>query len=311
MSSASPLLLHAPPVQASFARMGHRVFTPSDLVTFVRANISDWECSLDPSSTELPPLVDSGEVWVLPSASNNAVLNSLVHHKTVKKVTLPFPYRTEHRYIVGTVSDFELVQSLDRAGYFSHFTAIRLNALTEQVPKTIYFNVEQSASSGGGELTQEGLDRAFKSKPRISSNVIEYNQVRIHRLNGGNTNQLGVTEIVADDSTVQLRVTDIERTLIDATVRPTYSGGIAVVATAFEMATDRISVKKLAQYLKKLRYTYPYHQAIGFYLERAGYEDSDLGLLRDFPIEFDFYLSHGMKSTEYNATWRLFAPKGF
>ena len=84
-----------------------------------------------------------------------------------------------------------------------------------------------------------------------------------------------------------------------------------MVASAFEMASERASVTRIADYLKKLNYTYPYHQPIGFYLQRAGYGESELRLLRNFPMEFDFYLSHGIKSPEFNEEWRLFVPKGF
>ncbi len=60
------------------------------------------------------------------------------------------------------------------------------------------------------------------------------------------------------------------------------------------------------------RYTYPYHQAIGFYLERSGgYSQSQLDLLRQFDIQYDFYLAHQMKEMDYNEKWRLFIPKGF
>ena len=86
----------------------------------------------------------------------------------------------------------DLVQSLSDEGYFTHFTAIYLNNLTEQTPKTIYFNVEQRASGGTGQLTQEALNRAFKAEPRLSSNVVEYKGTRIVKVNGRNTDQLGV-----------------------------------------------------------------------------------------------------------------------
>jgi predicted transcriptional regulator of viral defense system len=204
----------------------------------------------------------------------------------------------------------DLVQSLSHDGYFTHFTALYLSDLTEQVPKTIYFNVEQGSSGGMGQLTQEALDRAFKAEPRMSANVVEYKGTRIVRVNGRNTNQLGVAlKRRADGGAI--RVTDAERTLIDATVRPAYSGGIAVVAKAFELAKESISVTKLAAYLRKLRYVYPYHQAIGFYMERAGYEAPLLRLLRKFPIENDFYLQHAMRSPVLNKKWRLYVPKGF
>ena len=311
MNDTPPLLIVAAQVKSTFKTLKNRILSPSEIVAIIRANLGQWRHTPDPASSEIESMVKSGNLWVLPSGNANAVLNSLVQHKTVKKITLPFPYRTETRYALGQVSDLELVQSLDNDGYFSHFTALHLNDLTEQIPKTIYFNVEQDASSSGGDLTQTSIDRAFKLKPRVSSNVIEYNQVRIHRLSGGNTGQLGVIESEHEQSASPIRITNIERTLIDATVRPIYSGGIAVVAKAFEMAAGRASVKRVADYLKKLDYTYPYHQALGFYLQRAGYDESQLSLLRGFPMEFDFYLSHGIKSPEYNKEWRLFVPKGF
>ena len=109
----------------------------------------------------------------------------------------------------------------------------------------------------------------------------------------------------------RLRFTSLERTLIDIAVRPIYSGGISEVAKAYRFAQERVSVNVLAATLDKLNYVYPYHQAIGFYLERAGYKPTQLDLLRRFPMKFDFYLMHGMKETQYVKDWRLHIPKDF
>jgi predicted transcriptional regulator of viral defense system len=204
----------------------------------------------------------------------------------------------------------DLLQSLDREGYFTHFTALHLHGLTVQIPKTIYFNVEQEASGGGGTLTQEAIDRAFRGRPRKSQNAIELRGRKVYRLNGKNTGHLGVIGVKPDDTIGSIRVTNTERTLIDATVRPVYCGGVAEVAKAFSAASNRVSVNRICAYLRRLDYTYPYHQAIGFYMERSGrYQESQLDLLRQFPCDYDFYLTYQMKDPDYDSSWRLFFPK--
>ena len=108
-----------------------------------------------------------------------------------------------------------------------------------------------------------------------------------------------------------LRYTNLERTLIDATVRPVYAGGVFEVRKAYEQAKEKVSVNRLTALLQKLNYIYPYHQAIGFYLERAGYKTEFVSLLRRFPMDFDFYLAHDMGQNDYVREWRLYIPKGF
>jgi predicted transcriptional regulator of viral defense system len=109
----------------------------------------------------------------------------------------------------------------------------------------------------------------------------------------------------------RIRVTDVERTLIDVTVRPVYAGGPFEVLKAYKVARPKVSVNKLAATLKKLDYIYPYHQAIGFYLERAGvYTESSIALLRKFDFKYDFYLTHQIKEKAYSERWRLYFPKG-
>jgi len=116
---------------------------------------------------------------------------------------------------------------------------------------------------------------------------------------------------IAADTGEAIDVTRLERTLIDITVRPAYAGGIYQVLEAYKGAKERISVNTLIATLKKLDYVYPYHQAIGFYMERAGYEESRTERLLQMGVSLDFYLVHGIKNPDYDSKWRLFYPKGF
>jgi hypothetical protein len=290
-------------IRKALRKTNANIFMFAELSTLFQQHVQDW------TVTDGKHIPDRALV-VTKSPGVSALVDAIVKARILQKAVLPFPFRQDTRYLFGQVDLLDLVQSLNHEGYFTHFTAISLNNLAEQTPKTLYFNVEQRTSGGTGQLTQEALDRAFKAEPRISSNVVEYKGTRIVKVNGRNTSQLGVVEKRRTKAGA-VRVTDCERTLIDATVRPAYSGGIAVVARAFELAKESVSVNKLAGYLRKLRYVYPYHQAVGFYMERAGYEEPLLKLLEQFPIEYDFYLQHAMKSPVLNKRWRLYVPKGF
>lgn len=104
-------------------------------------------------------------------------------------------------------------------------------------------------------------------------------------------------------------VTSLERTLIDITVRPGYAGGAPLVLRAFRLAKNRASISKLIVLLRKLDYTYPYHQSIGFYLKQAGYTEADQLLARTEGIKFAFYLCHGLKDPAFDPDWKVFFPR--
>ncbi|MFH1549099.1 MAG: hypothetical protein ABIH04_00930, partial [Planctomycetota bacterium] len=227
------------------------------------------------------------------------------------EVNLKFPSRAERRYIVGKTSHYELALTLRKQSYFTHYTALFLHELTDQVPKIIYLNFEQpSKYRQDAELSQENIDKAFQRPVRISKSRANYKDVTICILNGKYTGGKGVIEMKGPMGE-QIRVTDMERTLIDIAVRPAYAGGIYEVLKAYEKAKDRVSINRLTAMLKSLAYIYPYHQAIGLYLEKAGYKESSINLLRKFEMKYDFYLTYEMKEKSYSRKWRLYFPQGF
>ena len=291
-----------------------------DLKTRIRIARQDVFAAFEDSPTRVFSL---GQIRVLlkqnrqhwrlqESATAEEFIAAMLRMSPLREVKLAFPNRAKLRYTWGDVSFYDLLQSLDSNGYFCHYTAVYLHGLTEQIPKTIYLNVEQRMRGGGGQLTQHGIDRAFRGKCRTSKNFVDYKDNRIYMLSGRNTDNLGVVGRETEETAEPIRVSDVERTLIDATVRPVYSGGVYEVAEAFREATGQLSVNRLVAYLRKLNYTYPYHQAIGYYLERAGtYRASQIALLRQFPMEYDFYLTYQMEDPQYVPDWRLYVPKGF
>lgn len=260
-------------------------------------------------------LAEQRGFWRLASLMRvSEFISYLSAYTPLRQVTFRLPHRTETRFVWGNISEYMLAVSMKPGGYLSHYSALYLHQLTEQVPKTIYVNHEQrphTPSSDG--LTQERIDAAFRRPQRITKNCTEYGGTRFCFVNGMHTGRLGVVEIEDSYGDV-VPVTGIERTLIDCTVRPMYAGGVGEVLEAYRRARDKVSLNKLSATIKKMKYMYPYERAIGFYLERSGYDPDKTRRHRVFrPSEdgLDFYLVHGMKKTEYVREWGLFIPKGF
>jgi len=290
----SRLQIAKPDILAFFASQPTKVFKPREISAFLSAERGGWRLAQNTTlDVFIKFLIKSGEL---------------------KKLAFEFPNRPETLYVWGDVPMLETLKHLKPKSYFSHYTAMRLHGLTEQVPKTIYISHERSevSSTNASSLTQAVIDEAFSRPARTSNNAADFGDQRIVLLNSAHTGLEGVVSHPTGQGPQDfVPVTNIERTLIDATVRPAYSGGVFEVAKAFEEAKDSVSVNALGAMLKKLDFGYPYHQAIGFYLERAGYRSSSLELIRRFPMKFDFYLTHEMAETRYEKDWRLYVPKGF
>jgi predicted transcriptional regulator of viral defense system len=215
------------------------------------------------------------------------------------------------RYSWGKTSVLELAGSISPRGYLCHSTALMIHGLVESKPKVgpIYLNVEQSLKqSTNRSLTQDGIDRAFSGNQRQSNLIYKCNRVPVIMMAGKNTNRLGVEQKTGPGSE-SLQVTNLERTLVDIVVRPTYAGGPSQVLNAYRAAKDRVSIDALIAVLNRLDYAYPYHQAIGFLMQKAGYAEDSLAKLRTLEQIFDFYLGHKMQDPEYSEQWRLFYPR--
>lgn len=250
--------------------------------------------------------------WNLPKTMNvNKFISELnkMHLTEIKLKALNYD-STYSRFIWGHDDlVYQLCLSLKPRSYFSHQTAMYFHGLTDKNPKTIYANSEQSLKSYRDNSLEQGrIDAAFKRKPRTSKYIFSYKDWKICCLNGINTKNLGVTEIdVLKEG--ELPVTNMERTLIDIAVRPVYSGGCKEVLEAYRRAKGKISVDTLITMLGKINYIYPYHQAIGVYMQTAGFDESDFNKLKKLGLRYDFYLDYDMKKTEYSKEWRIYYPK--
>lgn len=282
-----------------FEELPKRVFTRAELTQLLYANSDRLDAPRTLSTTRFITFLEEQ------GSLKHIEINPAPREKTTDTV-----YKSFKRYVWGIASPLEMALSLRSGSYLTHASAVFLHALTDQLPKTAYANKEQSPKPSGGSLTQQAIDRAFANQPRTSNYVFEYDQNRLVLLSGKNTGRLEVVTTSGANGEL-FDVTGLERTLIDITVRPVYAGGPFEVLKAFEGAKDRVSVGTLIATLRRLEYLYPYHQAIGFYMERAGYRSALLDRIASLGIEYSFYLTNRMPEKKHDSRWRIYYPEGF
>jgi predicted transcriptional regulator of viral defense system len=277
-------------IARAFAASSQKIYSRQDIYTILMSNRKTWRIPTNITLDEfLAPLLREGQM-----------------HR-VRVITSRLP--SFERYVWGDVSPYEAALALRPNSYLSHGTAAFLQGLTKQEPDSIYVNREQSEKPFlSASPSQDTIRLAFSRPQRQTQFVVTYKDHRIVLLNGKHTDRLGVVRFTGPAGE-RLQVTNVERTLIDITVRPAYGSGVQAVLESFQAAKLRASSKVLLSTLKKLRHVYPYHQAIGFYLQRSGYDETDYERLRGLGVKLDFYLAHGMENPAYDSKWRVYYPE--
>ncbi len=281
-----------PAVSATLDEQERRVFRSQDLQKLFQQHRDEW--------------------GILSPVTWKSFLEFLENDLGLKKITLKGPKYQQRfvRYLWREPTALEVAASLRSTAYLCHASAVFVHGLTRKLPSILYVNYEQSEKpKPTGELTQANVDRAFRSKQRESAFAFAYEKFTIVLLSGKNTDHLEVQNL-SIASGIKAPVTSLERTLIDIAVRPAYAGGVQQVLDAYRRAKAKVSIPKLLATLHELDHVYPYHQAIGFYMERAGYPRNQLSRLKDLGLDLTFYLAHNMREKERNDSWRLYHPKG-
>lgn len=250
------------------------------------------------------------EQWKIPDSNTSRHFIAFLEEKTdLKRVEFERDgqSRTKTLFVWKAQDDLSIIAGLKKGGYYTHYTAMSLHNLTLQIPKVYYLNTEHSQNPISTPLSQEDIDQAFSKEQRKTNLTYSYKNKKVFLLNSKNTGELGVKAF--NSETEYYRYTDLERTLIDIAIRPAYSGGVFEVLEAYRQAKGKVNITKLHQYLQQLDYSYPYHQVIGFYLEKAGYSESEAAPFeRD--TQLNFYLTYNLRAKQFSDRWKLFYPRG-
>jgi predicted transcriptional regulator of viral defense system len=285
---------YRPAIDSYFSENPYETFTPKE--------ISNW-------------IAERQKERVLPKTwTIKAIIDELVAGSWLRQISLTSDlYDSKTRFATNAATAFRIGLSLRNGSYLSHSSAAYLNSLIEEEPSAIYVNKEQAAKKTNVSLSQESIDRAFTRLPRSSKYCFWHmenkpNPIQFVILSGKNTQDLGV-EWKEHPKAGRIRVSNLERTLIDIAVRPHYSGGLQSVLRVYGRSKPHVDLKRLVYYLRELKYSYPYHQAIGFLMTKAGFERTQYQELRKLGFQFRFYLAHGIKDALFDSEWNVYYPQ--
>ena len=188
--------------------------------------------------------------------------------------------------------EFEIAMALTSPAAISHWSAMHYHGLTEQVPRTVFVltTTETSAprmrpagSTPGGGVYLAG------------DTMYRFVRVRPDRL-------FGTEQVWAHDARVV--ITDLERTLLDGLSRPRLCGDFAEVLHAFEVAMDRVDVRRISAYAVRLGTATA--KRLGWILAYCGCTSPEVDLLKELPTRGYRTLDPtGPRKGRCNARWMV------
>jgi predicted transcriptional regulator of viral defense system len=159
------------------------------------------------------------------------------------------------------IHEYEIAMFLASPAVISHASAMYVHKLVTSSPDRIFVSVRNKVS----------LPRMGGSNNALS--II--NETKYHFIQVAPQEYFGIQQIWLDG--VQIFVTNLEKTLVDALIRPRYCGGVAGVSAAFEEASSKLNVEKLINYAEKCDVAVS--KRLGWYLEKNGFAEANLAPL--------------------------------
>lgn len=205
----------------------------------------------------------------------------------------------------------------------SYQTSCYLNNLIDNPGKYVYVTKLSSKTKNqklsnsnyhDKKLNQQNINNSFKKSMRKSNNVktlslksTSYNVLFIGSRNNTNTSDYTIN---LKDSNFNIYYTNLEKTLFDVTVRPSYLDNPLDLIKIYKNAKGKIDIDILKKLLADSNFLYPYHQSIGFLLELTGHKEAHYKYFNELPIYNDFFIFYNsdIEKMEYNKKWNIYYP---
>jgi len=197
--------------------------------------------------------------------------------------------------------DEKLLISLKKNAFFSMSSALNYQGLSEYRNNFVFISQEQSDKGYKDvELSQTAIDNAFSKDYRKTHMIGEYNNKHIVFLQPKYTEQFALIEIDG------VRVSSVERALVEMLVNVQYFRNSKEIINVFSKIKNHINVDKVFEVILKFDFIYPYFQSLGYILEEIGFSKTELIKFKEHVSEFNFYTDKAQIKYTYNEYWRMY-----
>ena len=171
---------------------------------------------------------------------------------------------------VAAAHEFEIATALVSPAMVSHWSAMSHHGLTEQVPWDVFV-----LTTAGSWLPRARKDVGGRSGGGYPVRGVTYRFARVRP-----DRFFGAERVWVGDARV--RISDLERTLLDGMCMPRHCGDFSEVIHAFGVALDRLDMDRITEYGIRLGVTTA--KRLGWVLEAHGVARGDLERLSALPI---------------------------
>ena len=224
-----------------------------------------------------------GEVLSLKHTSVQYIIKSLIKQKMIRPL-IRGVYAVEDHILAGApLHKYEIAQYLAKEGSICCWSAMSTHELTDQILSTIFVLVPH---------TYDKNRCLYKYK--IDGYDYVLIQTQVDHFWGMEYKRFGESKI---------KITDLERTLLDGLIRPNYCGGFREVMNAFLIAKEKIDIKKLLSYSQ--RSTTAVQKRLGYLMDSLGIVITAEMLGLASTIYFDKLDPSGARRGKQNKKWML------
>lgn len=173
---------------------------------------------------------------------------------------------------IWSAHEFEVAMNLVSPAAVSHWSAMSVHGLTEQIPRPVFVLTTTESSVPRVRGTS---DKSVSRRGYLAGDTLYlFVQVRPERF-------FGVERIWINDRS-RVSVTDPERTLLDALCFPQYCGTFGEALEAFNVRGDDLDIERIVDYA--LRLGAAAAKRLGWVLEYYDFDLSRFGKLLDLPV---------------------------